>query len=163
MKRALVLAILMSAVAACNRPPSAPAPTPAPQASQPFDLHIEIGRYGAMLGQVANLTGELPSPAETDPAAPQSLARELRETVWEYNLTRSRLCARGLYPESSCGLAYEPTWIADPATAEPSLEELKARADAVGAEVTPFWNTVCDDIRARTADAQARAYVCAIE
>jgi hypothetical protein len=163
MSRACVVVLALIALAACNQQPAGQPKQTAPEAVTPFDLNIEIGRYGVMLQQVGNITTEVPNAAELEPEAPRAMARSLRETVWEYNLARSRLCARGLYMEASCGPAYEPVWISDPATAEPALEELKARADALGAEVQPFWNVVCEDIRARTTDEQEKMYVCAIE
>lgn len=162
MSRARNLLFALFALAACGQQTGEKAGAPAIRAIQPLDLHIEIGRYGVMLRQVENLTAELPSAADPDAEAPQSLARDLRETVWAYNLARSRLCARGLYPEVSCGPAFEPTWISDLASAAPPLEELQARENAVGEQVMPFWDAVCADIRQRTTEDE-RAYVCAIE
>lgn len=160
MPRARTLLIALFALAACGQQTGEKAEAPRPV--QPVDLQIEIGRYGVMLDQVQNLTAELPSAADPDAEAPQTLARGLRETVWQYNLARSRLCARGLYPEVSCGPAFEPTWISDLTSAEPPLEEIQSRAHAVSELVTPFWETVCTDVRERTVEAE-RAYVCAME
>ncbi|GAN00173.1 hypothetical protein U91I_03838 [alpha proteobacterium U9-1i] len=161
--RILLVAVLF-ALAACGQQTGEKAGAPAADAPpDPFEMQIEIGRYGVMLDQVANLTTDIPSAAEPESEAPGTLARNLRHVVWEYNLNRSRLCARGLYPEVSCGPAYEPTWIADPATAEPSLEELRSRANAVSEQVMPFWETVCADIRARQTNDEERQYICAIE
>ena len=93
----------------------------------------------------------------------QDLARRLRETVWEYNLQRSRLCAKGLFTEVSCGPAYEPVWIAEPDSVTPTMEEVQSRSDAVGREVMRLWNAVCTDARSRESDDQERMLVCAIE
>jgi hypothetical protein len=164
MTRARALLVALFALAACGQQPAGKAGEPAAAAPpDPFEMHIEIGRYGVMLDQVGNLTTEIPNAAEPEHEAPATLARNLREVVWQYNLARSRLCARGLYPEASCGPAYEPTWIADPATAEVSLEEVQTRATAVRDLVQPFWSTVCDDIRARQTTDEDRQYICAIE
>jgi hypothetical protein len=162
--RAIVLSLLL--LAACGQSATTKAPeAPASAALNPQDLGIEIGRYGAMLDQVRTLTADLPDVESPDgePTDVRALARSLRERAWAYNLERSRLCARGLYTAQSCGPVFEPVWLSDPADAQPSLDEIKTRADALGAEVQPFWNAVCDDIRARTTGAQEKAYVCAIE
>jgi hypothetical protein len=148
-------------LAACGQPTEKSETPAAPQAPNPFDLHIEVGRYGVMLSQVGSLTGERESATEPDDTSPATLARNLRETVWEYNLARSQLCGKGLFTEVSCGPSYEPVWIGDDAA--PSLEELQTRSTAVGAEVMRLWNAVCEDARTREADEQARMYVCAIE
>lgn len=158
--RAVIFAL---ALAACGQAGEKGAEAPAEaEPLNAFDLHIEIGRYGVMVNQVSSLTGERDSAApEADVTAPTEMSRQLRETVWEYNLTRSRLCAKGLFAELACGEVYEPVWIAD--TAAPTLPELKVRADAVGGEVMRFWNAVCEDARARESNEQDRIYVCAIE
>jgi hypothetical protein len=158
--RAMVLAF---ALAACGQTGEQGKAASTPEAIEPFDLSIEIGRYGVMLDQTANLTAERPGAIETAPDEPVAMARALRETVWQYNLTRSRLCGRGLFTDVACGPVYEPVWISEPETAAPTLEDLKARADAVGAEVMRFWNAVCEDARTRVTDEQERMYVCAIE
>ncbi len=134
-----------------------------PAADEPFVLNIEIGRYGAMLSQVEEHTRERPGVGEPDPVQPAELARSLRETVWEYNLVRSRLCARGLFRDVACGPVYDPVWISEPAGAEPALADLQARADALGEEVMRLWNAVCSDARSRVEDEQERMYVCPME
>lgn len=159
--RAVFLAL---ALAGCGQSggtaPEAPA---AEQGVGPLDLHIEIGRYGVMIDQVRELTTARPGAAEADPAAPRELARALRETVWDYNLERSGLCAKGLFADIACGPAYEPVWMSEPANAEPTLEELQARSAALGEDVMRFWEAVCADARSRVEDQQERMYVCAIE
>ncbi len=158
--QALILAL---ALAACGQN-GEQAETPAPPTEQPdaMTLNIEIGRYGVMLSQVHGLSGE---GAETvaDATDPQIMARALRETVWEYNLERSRLCAGGLYTEISCGPAFAPVWIGEPPTAAPTLAELQARSNAVGEEVMRLWSAVCEDARAREVDEDAKMFVCAME
>jgi hypothetical protein len=158
--RALLLAL---ALAACGQGAQAPAPAQAPEAEDPLNIQIEVGRYGVMLGHVADLTADRPGVGEADPAQSREIARALRETVWRYNLERSRLCARGLFSDVACGPAYEPVWIAEPANAEPALTELQARSDALGGEVMRFWDAVCEDARTREPDEDARRMVCAIE
>lgn len=163
MRQILFVAFVMGALVACGQNPP-PAPAPEAEQIQPFDLHIEIGRYGYMLSQVhdiANPDGLVPS--DENPEEPRALARALRETVWEYNIERSRLCARNYLPEASCGPSYNPVWLADPADAEVSLADLKTRADAVGEQVLPLWNAICEDARARVADEEEQRLVCAIE
>jgi nitrous oxide reductase accessory protein NosL len=163
MRQFVFIALVMAALVACGRQEQA-APAPEAQQIQPFDLHIEIGRYGYMLSQVhriANPDGE--EIASESPEEPRALARALRETAWEYNLERSRLCARAYLAEASCGPSYNPVWLADPADAAVSLEDLQARANALGEVVTPFWNAVCEDARSKITDEEEQRLVCAIE
>ncbi len=157
--RAMALAL---ALAACGQTGDK-AKAPDNAAPDPFELSIEIGRYGVMLSQVHALSADRPGAAETEVTDPRDLARRLRETVWEYNLERSSLCARGLFTEVACGPAYQPVWIGEAADSAPSVEELRVRSRAVGEEVMRFWNAVCEDARAREADERVRQYVCAIE
>lgn len=158
--RALLLALC---VAACG-PAGEKADTPeTPGQIDPFGLNIEIGRYGAMLSQAEDHTRERPGAGEPDVQAPAELARRLRETVWEYNLVRSRLCARGLFRDVACGPVYDPVWISEPATAEPALEDIQTRADTLGLEVMRLWNAVCADARTRVTDEQEKMYVCPME
>jgi hypothetical protein len=159
--RAVVLALALAACGQSGQQP--PAPAPAVQGVDPSALQIDIGRYGVMLGHVRTLTQERAGAAEIDNQAPRELARALRETVWEYNGDRSRLCAKGIFADVACGPAYEPVWISEPSDAEPSLDELQARANTLGEQVMGFWDAVCADARARVEDEQERMYVCAIE
>jgi hypothetical protein len=162
MKRAIVaVLVLTAALGACRR--EADKAAEAPVASEASTLQIDIGRYSYMLDQTRELTAERTGSAELDPTAPKELARALRETVWEYNLERSQLCARGLFTAVACGPALEPVWMSEPATAEPSLQDLQIRAQSVGDEVMRFWDAVCEDARTRTEDEEARRLVCAIE
>jgi hypothetical protein len=158
--RALIFAV---ALAACGQTgekgPAAPA---TPGAPDPFELSIEIGRAGAMLSTVESLTEERPGAAEAESTAPTELARSLRETVWEYNVQRSELCAKGLFTEVACGPAYEPVWISEPADAAPTLEEIQTRARAVHEEVQRLWGAVCDDARSRVPEDEQMA-VCPME
>lgn len=163
-KKRVLVSVLALALAACGQPAEKGAEAPAgPEAPDPMSLNIEIGRYGVMLGQVRSLTGERPGSAELDPASPLELGRALRETVWEYNLERSRLCAKGLFTEVACGSPYEPVWISEPSNVEPTLDEIQSRSAALGEEVMRFWNAVCEDAASRVEDDQERAQVCAIE
>lgn len=157
--------LLALAVAACGQAAEKGGEAPS-QAEEldPSNLHIHIGRAGAMLSTIEHLTSDRPGAGpEADVTSPAELARALRENVWEYNLQRSQLCAKGLFREVSCLPAYEPVWISEPATAEPTLEEISARADAVHAEVQRLWAAVCDDARSRVEDEQEKMYVCPME
>jgi hypothetical protein len=156
--RAIVLALALAACGQTAEQAKAPAGPP-----DPLDLSIEIGRYGVMLSQAHALTADRPGAAEQQVTDPRDLARRLRETVWEYNLERSSLCARGLFTDVACGPAYQPVWIGESGDAAPAIAELQTRSAAVGEEVQRFWNAVCEDARGRENDAQARQYVCAIE
>jgi hypothetical protein len=155
--------LIVLAIASCGQSPekaNAPANEATTEAVNPFDLHIEIGRYGVMLRQVHDLTAARPGVGEADPASLRELGRALRESVWEYNLARSRLCAKGLFVEASCGPAYEPVWISESTNVEPTLAEVQARSFALGEEVMGLWNTVCEDAAGRAGPDEP---VCAIE
>jgi hypothetical protein len=158
--RAIFLALCVAACGQAGEKAKAPA---TPEGVDPFDLNIEIGRYGAMLNQVSGHTRERPGAAAAEVNDPRALARRLRETVWEYNLERSRLCAKGLYADLTCGAAYMPVWISEPDTAAPPLEDLQTRANGVGDEVMRLWNTVCEDAASRVTDEQEKMYVCPME
>ena len=162
MRHALFSCFAIAVLAACGPTPAEKAP-PVPQATEPFDLNIEVGRYGAMLHTVSELTAERAYSAPLDDVIDaRSMARELREHAWEYNLLRSRLCARNIQPEASCGPAFNPVWLADPADAEVSLEEIRARNQAFGAEINPLWGAVCDEARALVAEDEKMS-VCPME
>lgn len=159
--RAIVSAV---ALAACGQTGEKQAEAPTgPAGPDPASLNIEIGRYGAMLSQVGDHTEARPGSAEPEVTEPRDLARRLRETVWEYNLQRSRICAKGLFTELACTSAYEPVWISEPPTAEPTLEEIQSRSDAVGAEVMALWNAICEDARTRATTDDERATACPME
>jgi hypothetical protein len=155
--RALILCL---ALAACGQAQQE-APPAAPAGPDPVAMNIEIGRYGAMLDQVTDLTADRPGAEEIDPADPRALARRLRETVWRYNVQRSELCGRGLFRDIACGPAFEPVWINEPMEATPSLEVLAERQAAVDALVIPFWSAVCADATAR--NVQVEGGVCPME
>lgn len=158
--RALVLALCL---AACGQGAEKGKNAETPEAPDPFTLNIEIGRYGAMLSQVREHTQERSGNTEPSVTDPQHLARRLRETVWQYNLERSQLCAKGLYAELTCGPAYAPVWLSEPDTVTPSLQDLHTRSSAVGDEVMRLWNAVCEDAASRVQDEQERMYVCPME
>jgi hypothetical protein len=156
--QALVLAV---ALAACGQQGSAPAE--APEIARQAVLQDEIHRYDVMLGQVESLTADRPGAGHIDSAEPAALARSVREQVWQYNLTRSRLCSRGLFIDVSCGPPYQPVWIAEPADAVPSVEEVQTRATAFGVEARRLWDAVCADARTRETDEADRELVCMME
>ena len=156
--RAIILALALSACGQAGETQQTPA---APGAPDPFALHIEIGRHSAMLSQVSDFSRERPGAGEPEVTDPRELARGLREAVWEYNLARSRLCAKGLFAELACGPAYEPVWIAEPPSAEPTLEEIQSRSTALGEEVQRLWSAVCSDAASRSGE--ERMHVCPME
>lgn len=157
--RAMALAL---ALAACGQT-GEQAKAPESAGPDPFALSIEIGRHGVMLSQVHSLSADMPGATHMEVTDARDLARRLRETVWEYNLERSSLCARGLFTAVACGPAYQPVWIGEAADTAPSVEELAVRSRAVGEEVARFWTAVCEDARSRETDEQARQFVCAME
>lgn len=160
--RTLVIAAAV-ALAACGQGASAPEATAPNEPPEEMGLNIEVGRYGVMLSQVRTLTAERPGVTEMAPTDTRDISRRLREAVWELNLERSSLCARGLYVEATCAPAYQPVWIGEPATHAPTLEELRVRSDALGAEIMRLWNIACEEARAAEPDEQERQFICAIE
>ena len=159
--RILALALLASlaALAAC-KPPGADTSA---SHTDPHALQIEIGRYGVMLNQAAELTSTQLGAPDASNEDPKELARALRESVWRYNIERSQLCARNLYTETSCGPAFEPSWISEPSDARPTPEQLQSRSAEVGQEVQRFWSTICDAARHNEQDQARRRLICAIE
>ena len=158
MMRALLCVLAVAALVGCK-----PNGAHQQQAHNPQDLHIEIGRYGAMLGETSELTAQKPGTSMADPADPKQLARMLRETVWRYNQQRSELCGKNLYVEVSCGPAFEPVWMSEPADAAPSFDELEQRSDAVGGEVQKLWGAISEDARRSVTDAAEKQAVCPME
>lgn len=157
--RAIVLALCVAACGQTGEQAETPA---APEGVDPHALSIEVGRYGAMISQVNDQTFERPGTGEADPAQPAAIARSLRERVWQYNIARSQICAKGLFTDVACGPAYEPVWISEPADAAPSLEDLQARSDALGTEVMRLWSAVCEDAEARVPE-EEKMSVCPME
>lgn len=153
--RSIFALVLVLALAACGQANQRGRQAPPPS------LQAQVANYGVMLEQVETLTAARPGVGAGDPAQTREIARALRETAWSYNLERSRLCAKGLFTEVSCGTAFEPVWISEPATTEPTMTELQTRADDLGAQVRAFWTAICDDARSRESDEKARALVCA--
>ena len=161
--RVLAAALFLSLVAlgAC-KPPGQTETTTGPRVD-PHTLQIEIGRYGVMLQQAAQITETQLGAPDASAEDPKEIARALRESVWRFNLERSQLCARNLYVETSCGPAFEPTWISEPSDARPTLEILQQRSHEVGGEVQRFWGAICDAARHNEQDENARREICAIE
>ena len=158
MVRALLCVLAVAALVGCKGNT-----TTQQQAHNPQDLHTAIGRYGAMLGETSALTAQKPGANMADSADPKELARMLRETVWRYNQQRSELCGKNLYTEVTCGPAFEPVWMSEPADAAPSFDELKQRSDAVGGEVHKLWNAICDDARRAATNSAAKQAVCPMQ
>ena len=147
--RAIVLAL---ALAACGQTSEQQAQVPTgPAGPDPFNLNIEVGRWSAMLHEVNDQTVERPGSAEPEITAPRDLARRLREAVWTYNIQRSQLCSKGLFTEVACGAAYEPVWISEPETVEPTLEEIQSRSDALAFTAFGFGALACKPSQLRSA------------
>jgi hypothetical protein len=168
--RSLILALIAAAaLGACGQregpasqvPPITPATG---DAMDPIELEIAVGRYGAMQGQINGLTEEVGSVTDQpdDAAKRRYLARKLREEVWRYNLQRSHLCGEGYLMTATCGPAFAPVWLDEPADADITHETLVERAVAVGDVVMPLWNAVCEDAETRVPEDERRM-VCPME
>ena len=153
---ALILTSL--ALAAC-KPPGQGQPAPGARVD-PHALQTEIGRYGAMLRQTGTITSTQLGAPDASAEDAKELARGLREAVWTFNIQRSRLCARNLFTQTSCGPAFEPVWISEPPSARPTPEQLQTRSQEVSQMVQPFWTEICNDARSRTPDQAQRRAIC---
>jgi hypothetical protein len=120
--------------------------------ADPTSLQIEIGRYSALLGQVAEYTGVSYEHvgAGTDADGPDALMQRLREATADYNAVRRALCASRAgatdYVQvrtQSCGKAFQPHWARGPVT----HEEIARRSRAAGGVIIPLWTSVCDEAR----------------
>jgi hypothetical protein len=160
--RVLAVVVLASALALGACKPPGPADSTGSRVD-PHALQIEIGRYHVMLRQAAELSSTQLGAPDAGVEDPKELARGLREAVWQYNIQRSQLCARNLYTETSCGPAFEPTWISEPSDARPTPEQLQQRSAEVGQEVQRFWGAICDAARRSEQDREQRRLICAIE
>lgn len=158
MMRVMICVLAFVALAACKQNNAVH-----DVATNAQDLHIEIGRYGAMLNETAHLTEGKTGTGLSDPADVKELARSLREAVWTYNVQRSELCQRNLYTEVSCGPALDPVWMTEPADTAPSLADIQQRSQDVGGEIQKFWGAICDDARRGVRDANERMAVCPME
>ncbi|MET0183338.1 MAG: hypothetical protein ABW199_10670 [Caulobacterales bacterium] len=155
--RCILLAVALSVLAAC-------ATKTAAEDEDPFHLHISIGRWSAMVSQIADIHAiAQPDHVSDDELLEASvLSRNLRMTVWQYNLERAQLCAERKLIEASCGAPYQPGWLIE-ARAAPSYRELAIRSRDVGDRVMPFWNAVCADAKAREPDPEMRQQICPME
>lgn len=159
----LFAALIFSAAALIACKPPGQTEAPAGPHVDPHALQIEIGRYGVMLQQTGHLTETQVGAPDASATDAKELARGLRETVWQYNIQRSQLCARNLFTETTCTPPYEPVWISEPPNSRPTPEQLQQRSEEVGHEVQTFWNAICSDARRRTQDHEQQRLICAIE
>ncbi len=154
--------IAIAFLAACATAPTSGGPAN-PEPVDPSALQIDIGRLGVMLSHVEDLTQSSPTP-DVNYESPRELARSLRETVWEFNLVKSRLCARQLYVEHTCTPAFHADYLHDAPSVEPPLELTQERAGVVRVRIQQLWDAVCADARQRQGvSVSDRVEVCAIE
>lgn len=152
--RSLVMIFALN-LAACT--PVAPPPAPAQggeaataEAIDPMNLQIEVGRWGAMVSQIEEYT-----PTPLNPPAPEAeraaMNASLRRTWGEAIAARAALCAGGWKVETTCqqGLLI-PSWLSsEPFQTAPTIAELQARSDALGAFVMPLWEEICAEQKAK--------------
>ena len=169
MRRAYLAFVLLAA--ACG---SAPAPSPplaqgavtqSTDQADAFALSIDIGRWGAMMSEVRGLTGVSdPSPADfvetDDHESPAALTAALRARVADFNRDRVQLCAAHKFGALTCASAYAPAWLRESAGVTPSLAEISRRSSALGDQVMPLWDAVCEDA---ATGGQSRAEICPME
>jgi hypothetical protein len=140
--------------------------TTAPLDADPLNLDIEIGRYGALLGQVAEYTG-VAAPAavaESSQEGPAARMQRLRGAVAGYNAVRRALCASRVGATSyltvragACGADWRPPW---PEGAVTDLVVAR-RSRAAGERIIGLWSDVCAEARRLEQDPQAM--VCPME
>lgn len=152
--RSLVMMVALG-LSACT--PVKPPPPPVPSgeiiptaAIDPMTLQIEIGRWGAMVSQIEELTPQ-PANAPKPEAERMAMNASLRRG-WDQAISaRAGLCAGGWHVERTCseGLLI-PTWLtSEPYQTAPTYTELQARSDALGAFVMPLWEEVCAEQKAK--------------
>jgi hypothetical protein len=163
MARVRTLFVALLVLSACRRDCASKSDPPKDQETADLEPRIDIDRYGVMIDQVNDLAEEMESAVEDPKVDTRPLARRLREVVWQLNLSRSQLCARGLDKEVSCGSAYAPPWLTEPDDAAPTMSEILRRSEELGSKVMPYWTFVCDDVRAHTEDEDEKRFVCGIE
>lgn len=124
----------------------------APLDADPNTLDIEIGRYGALLGQVVEYTGiAVPQgDAGSPPEGPDGRMRALRGAVTEYNSVRRALCASRAGATTyvaaragACGADWRPSWSDGPVTDA----VVARRSRAAGGRIIGLWGAVCDEAR----------------
>ncbi|MGE0828697.1 MAG: hypothetical protein AB7O04_05015 [Hyphomonadaceae bacterium] len=139
------LAFLASACATTET--AAEAPQVAAEPVDPWVLHIEIGRWGAMLGQTEEHSETL---AARQPVRDESsedtavFAARLRQTAFELNAQRIAYCRAGLVTEASCVAPFAPAWLTSLDATPPSLDVAQARSNELGEAVMTFWDAVCE-------------------
>jgi hypothetical protein len=135
--------------------------------ADPHNLQIEIGRYKALMAQVAEYTGVsyIPVVVDAAEAGPQILLNDLKEAVADYNQVREALCASRAgattyvrIREQSCTARYAPRW---GRPAHPSHAFIARRSREAGAPIIGLWGEVCDE--ARRLEKDPDAMVCPME
>ena len=118
---------------------------PAATLAQEPDLHaaaIDVGRFGVMLGQIA----EQSTAVATDPEAPTTAAGirgELAARIWSYNAAREDLCRSGFVRGEVCTAPYVPGWLTKSSRRAPSTAQVEAEIAAFSTVIVPFWEAVC--------------------
>jgi hypothetical protein len=109
------------------------------------DLHaaaIDVGRFGVMLGQIAEQSASV----ATDPEAPITAAAirgDLAAQIWAYNAAREDLCRGGFVRGEVCAAPYVPRWLAKPSRRSPAAGQIEAEIAAFSEVIVPFWEAVC--------------------
>lgn len=159
--------LVLAAFAAACATPAAESPLDA----DPFTLHIEIGRYSALLGQVVEHTGvsyehtALAEQGEELDLAPEALMLRLREAAADYNAVRTALCASkagasdyGAIRRAACGPPFA-TWAPGAVT----METVARRSRDLGGPIIGLWGDVCDEARRLQKPEDADTPVCPME
>ena len=126
-------------------------------------LAVELGRWEVMLGEIYEVTPQIHGSVEIgfQDGNPAHMGQRLRDAVWQFNMTRDRMCFFGVQPSLSCVRAYTPVWLRG-APDHPDLAELQRRSNSFGAVVTRYWDAICE--RARTGRPEdQRLQVCPME
>lgn len=161
MGRRMPYAVLLGALAlgACDEQlPEAGAPD-----IDPLNLDIEVGRYGVMIDQGMAARNFLEEKgAAGDPSEEVdglALERSIHIRALEANLLQAEVCAKELVPQTLCAAPFTPAWLSEPRAESPTLWQLQARADQLGAFLMPIWGALCEKAKGEGAD----EVFCAIE
>lgn len=112
-------------------------------------LAIDSGRLDAMMRKSAEIlqisdVDETSLPPVTDEG--QAYAA-LRDAVSRYERLVPIACHLGKVSDEFCTAAYAPSWLND--TALPDDDEFRRRIDDASAHIAPFWNALCEPLRAQ--------------
>ncbi len=135
------------------------------QEIDPWVLHIDIGRSGAILSNgekaLSLLTGDAASNSYQDENADSRRQDFLEryQNVIEHKNLQAKACAKGLVRPDLCDEPYLPDWLQLPRKTSPSLENLNTWSADLRRKITPLSGDLCEQAMEMTGDPS----LCAVE